>query len=157
MSSNTTKTGTDKKVQVNERELVDPQTGETVQVKQIVERSKDANFQKMFMMHILDALDEVTTKKFDVVMHLLEEKNNQNLIISTHKQIAKEINASPTTVSNTMKILKEKNFLTMINKGVYRINPNMIFKGGHNQRMDVLRTYYKEKSAPVEGQTSIED
>lgn len=152
----TKKTIKDKKVIVQQRELVDPKTGETIPVNQIIEREKDANFNKIWLTHILDAIDKVTTKKFNVMKYFIENKNNKNLIIANQTEIAEDVGVSIQTVSSSIKILKEEDFLSMVKPGVYRVNASHIFKGSHNQRMDVLRTYYKEKSPP-EGQTTIED
>lgn len=150
------KTTKNKNVEVNSRELMDPKTGEIITVKQIVQQSKDNDFEKVWLTHLLDAIDEVTTKKFEVMRYMMENKNNQNLVIATQKKISNETGVSRRTVSEAIQILKEKDFLTMLQNGVYKLNPNHIFRGGHNQRMDVLRTYYKEKAKP-EGQTTIEE
>lgn len=155
--SKTTKTSNEDTIQVNERNLVDPETGEVVTVKQIVQRSKDANFEKVWLMHLLDAINEVTTRKFDVMRYFIEHKNNQNMVIANQQEIADDLGAAIKTVSEAVQILKKKDFMSMVKPGVYRLNPNHIFKGGHGQRMDVLRTYYKEKSPPAKGQASIND
>ena len=45
------------------------------------------------------------------------------------------------TVRQTLDALLENDFLRKVQVGVYMVNPNMIFKGSHNGRMNVLIRY----------------
>ena len=45
---------------------------------------------------------------------------------------------STKTVSTTIKALVESNFLNKINSGAYRVNPDVLFKGGKDNRLNVL-------------------
>ena len=59
----------------------------------------------------------------------------------TYRQIAEKSGISYQTVSMTMKALIESNFLQQINRGAYRVNPDTIFKGTRNGRLNVLYQY----------------
>src|SRR5699024_9908667 len=72
-----------------------------------------------------------------------ENNNKENELIMTYRVIAEKTNTSLQTVSETMKALQESNLLSKIRNGYYRVNPDVIFKGGRNDRMNVLLRYSK--------------
>ena len=112
---------------------------------QVVEQkiNKDSNFMKIWLGHIMAALDEVGNKKLKVVKFLLENMDKRtNLLVMTQREMADNIGVSSRTVNLTLKALEKANFLTA-KTGAYYINPNVIFRGGHEQRMNVLTTYHK--------------
>lgn len=130
--------------------VVRPSTGEVLDVNIIEIEERDANFHKLWVGDIVHKLDIVSNKKTKVVWYVIENLTRENLFIKSQKEIEKELGISEGTINDTFKALQEGNFLTMVQRGVYRINPEVVFKGGHNQRMNVLICYRDEK-ARVEG------
>src|SRR5699024_9818623 len=123
--------------------FIDASTGEkeTMQVTNIEER--DANFHKIWLGHMLESLDMIGNQKIRVAMFIMENINKENELIMTYRVIAEKTNTSLQTVSETMKTLQESNLLSKIRNGYYRVNPDVIFKGGRNDRMNVLLRYSK--------------
>src|SRR5699024_450970 len=117
------------------KEFIDASTGEkeTMQVTNIEER--DANFHKIWLGHMLESLDMIGNQKIRVAMFIMENINKKNELIMTYRVIAEKTNSSPQTVTETRKALQESNVLSNIRYGYYRVNPNVIFKGGSNDRM----------------------
>ena len=64
----------------------------------------------------------------------------------TQRKSLKKIGMSTKTVSTTIKALVESNFLNKINSGAYRVNPDVLFKGGKDNRLNVLLQYRNEKN-----------
>src|SRR5699024_6344258 len=124
-------------------EFIDASTGEkeTMQVTNIEER--DANFHKIWLGHMLESLDMIGNQKIRVAMFIMENINKENELIMTYRVIAKKTNTTLQTDSETMKALQESNLLSKIRNGYYRVNPDVIFKGGRNDRMNVLLRYSK--------------
>src|SRR5699024_1996489 len=131
---------------------------------------RDANFHKIWLGHMLESLDMIGNQKIRVAMFIMENINKENELIMTYRVIAEKTNTSLQTVSETMKALQESNILSKIKKknnksiqkiskkkkklqesnliskirnGYYRVNPDVIFKGGRNDRMNVLLRYSK--------------
>lgn len=81
----------------------------------------------------------------------------------TQRAIAEASGMSLDTVSKTIRALCEGNpaFLQKINSGAYRVNPEVIFKGSHSNRMGVcyeyVETNIKAKNTQIEGQMEIKD
>lgn len=126
--------------------VVRPSTGEVLDVNIIEVEERDANFHKLWVGDIVQKLDIVSNKKTKVVWYIIENLTKENLFINSQREIEKELGISEGTINETFKALQEGNFLTMIQRGVYRVNPEVVFKGGYNQRMNVLICYRDEKA-----------
>src|SRR5699024_7535122 len=125
------------------KEFIDASAGEkeTMQVINIEER--DANFNKIWLGHTLESDDTVGNQHRRVAMFIMVDINKENDLTITYRLIAEKTNASLQTVSETMKALQESNLLSKIRNGYYTVNPDVIFKGGRNERMNVLLRYSK--------------
>lgn len=146
---------TRKKVKVIGTETyINQKTGaiEEMQVMNIEER--DANFHKLWLGHILQSIDLIGNQKTKLAFWILDNLNKENQLIMTQRKIAEKTGISYQTVSLTIKALTESNFLIKINSGAYRVNPEVLFKGGKNDRLNVLIQYNNEKKIE---QSSIDD
>jgi hypothetical protein len=132
-------------------------TGEIKEMQVISIEDRDFNFDKIWIVHILEALDKVGNQKIKVMNTLLRLKNRDNQIIATQRDIAKESAVSLPTVSETIRLLLDVNFLVKQANGVYMINPDVIFKGNKNNRMDVLLQYKKYDAEEDEIEVKIDE
>ena len=88
-----------------------------------------------------DSLDRLF-ELIDCVVSIILDKENK--ICMTFRQIADASGMSYQTVYRTMNALIESDFLVRINQGSYRVNPDVLFKGGKNDRLNVLIKYRDE-------------
>lgn len=128
------------------------ENGESREVFHILQESKDVNFERIFLAHIIEAIEEIGNKKIELLMYLFSVKNSENMIIKTQAEIHEETGISKGTITATLNSLMDKNFIHKKSSGVYMINPDMIFKGSASKRMDILLTY-KEISNEKQSQT----
>lgn len=141
---------TTKKIKViGIQKYIDATTGELKEANVILAQDRDFNFDKIWIMHILDSLEAVGNQKIKVMNELLKLKNKENLIIATHKTIQKNTGVCRQIISTTLAILIEADFIKKIQNGLYQINPNTIFKGNKNNRMSVLIHYNKIDSNEI--------
>lgn len=130
---------------VGQQTLVDPLTGEvidTIIVQKNVEQ--DYNFFKVWLLDLMNVLEIVGTKKIKVINYILDNMNTQdNVFVGTHQKIAKELNISRPIVSQTFKVLREKNIIKKINSGAYMLNPDILVKGKTGKRINLLIKYNK--------------
>jgi len=150
------KTTTKKTKIIGTQQYVNATTGEVEEHQVIQMTNTDFNFEKIWLMHVLESLELIGNKKIKVLNYLLENKDSKNLVIATQRAIAEELEISKTTVSETIIALQESNFITQTQRGVYRINPDKLFKGSKNSRMNVLLKYEKEKNKNRENQPPTE-
>lgn len=145
-------TCTRKKVKViGYKEYIDPDTGEIVPMQTTTVEERDFNFTKVWMRDFLQKLDLLGNAKIEVAFWIVDHIDKENQLTYTYRQIQSEIGCSLDTVSKTMKILIEADFLRPKNQGCYVLHPNIIFKGTQNARLNALTQYQtlgKEKSNP---------
>lgn len=111
----------------------------TMQVTNIEER--DFNFTKIWMKNFIATLDLIGNKKSKVAYWIIDNLNRDNQIIMTQRQLAKQIGVSYPVVNETIKALQDANFLKQKSIGVYIINPDIMFKGTRNGRINILNVY----------------
>ena len=114
-------------------------TVEDFQVMRIEDR--DFNFHKVWLEHIISSLDLIGNQKTRLAFWIIDHLDKENKLTMTYRQIAEKSGISLDTVRVTMKSLMDSNFLERINQGAYRVNPDVIFKGGKTDRMNVLYQY----------------
>lgn len=139
------KVTTKKQKFVGYKELVDPETGEKIPMQMNLIEDRDFNFTKVWMQHLVNSLDSISNQKLRLAFWIIEHLDKENQLIMTQRMIAEESGMSLQTVSRTLKALCEGNpsFLQKIHSGAYRVNPEVLFKGSHSNRMGICFEYKK--------------
>lgn len=133
---------TSKKTKViGNKAYIDPETGESIACEVVSIEDRDFNFHKVWLGHIIQALDAVGNQKIKVITFLLDNMSKDNLIILSQREIAEKSNVSVAIVNQTVKALKEADFIVEVKRGLYQINPSAVFKGSHNGRLNVMYQY----------------
>jgi transcriptional regulator with XRE-family HTH domain len=127
---------------IGTKTYIDQQTGEICEMNVMNIEDRDANFHKIWLGHIIQALDMIGNQKIKVLNFLMENLNSENQLVMTQRKIAQKSGISYSTVAETMKALQEADFLVKINSGAYQINPDVLFKGGKSARLNVLLQYH---------------
>jgi len=125
--------------------MIKQDTGEIKEMQVINVEERDFNFHKVWLGHIINSIDLIGNQKTKLAFWIIENLNKENQLIMTQRKIAEKTGMSIQTVSLTIKALVESNFLVKINSGAYRVNPNVLFKGGKTDRLNVLIEYTNEK------------
>lgn len=134
---------TRKKVKVIGTEsYINQNTGEINEMQVIDIEERDANFHKLWLTHILTSIDLIGNQKTKLAFWILDNLNSENQLIMTQRKIAEKSGISYPTVARTLKSLIDSNFLKIQQSGVYQVNPEVLFKGGKNARMNVLLKYH---------------
>ena len=136
-----------RKVKAGMRDMVDPKTGEIKKVQHYEIKDVDINWNKIWLGHLLDALEMVGNKKMLVVSWLLENRDKKtNEVIATQQEVMQSTGLSKKTISETFKVLQEAEVLSKIRNGRWQLSPNFIWQGDGDERMDILLTYNNQKS-----------
>lgn len=123
------------------KDLYDPSTGEIVTARQTTIQEGDFNFHKIWWGNFMETTKEVGNKKIAVMMWLIfSAQKGTNRIYLTQQQIANGCGVSLRTVSSTIADLKESGFLKLA-EGYILINPDVIFRGSYEKRMDAQREW----------------
>jgi DNA-binding Lrp family transcriptional regulator len=137
------KSTTKKTKVVGTTEYINTSTGEIEEMQIIRLEDKDFNFEKIWLAQILSAIDEISNQKMRLLTHLLKiRERSNNAVIRTIREITKETGISHATVANTLKVLEQHGIIKR-KVGVIFISPDVIFKGGYNNRMRIMFEYQK--------------
>lgn len=145
---------------IGQQDYINAQTGEITPMQVMEIEDRDANFSKIWIAHILEAIEEIGSAKMKVLMHLIKKRQTaDNSIIATQEQIANDCKVSKRTVQDTLKALEKHKVLARHKavKGVYMLNPNVLFQGTHNKRMNVLIRYKQEHQMSLFEQQAQEE
>lgn len=137
---------TTKKVKIiGNQQYINKNTGEVEDFQVVNIEERDFNFHKLWLSHIINSLELIGNQKTKLAFWILDNLDKENKLTMTYRQISENSGISYQTVSRTMKSLIESNFIQQINQGAYRVNPDMIFKGTRNGRLNVLYQYKNEE------------
>lgn len=125
-------------------------TGELKEMQLIDIEERDFNFHKVWLQHILNSIDLIGNQKTKLAFWIIEHLNKENQLTMTQRQIAQKSGISLDTVRLTMKALLDSNFLVKQNMGVYMVNPDVVFKGGKTDRLNILIQYHGVKMEGAE-------
>jgi len=146
------KTSVQRSVKVGRKKVADVETGLVSEVNQFEITDVDFNFNKIWLGHLLDTLDIIGNKKIQIMNYLLEHRNpTNNEICVTQRMIATDMKCALQTVSDTFHLLQSTNTMKKLRNGVYVLNPDIIWCGGNNSRMDLLLTYKKVNEVDSDG------
>lgn len=123
---------------------INQRTGEIIETQTLsreVSGDVDVGFEKLWVGHILDAVQEVGNAKMQVLFWLIRNKDRNNMVRGTIRQIAEALGVSKTTVSGLMAALRKANVVQLECGGRWMLNPAVVFKGSHSRRMNVLIRY----------------
>lgn len=128
-----------KKVKVvGTEKFVNQRTGEVEEMLVTEVEERDFNFTKVFMYSLLPQLEVIGNKKIAVCTWIIDHLSSDNVLIATVEQISKDTEISVETVRVTLKKLIECDFLRREVKGVYVVNPEVLFKGSSGARQNAL-------------------
>lgn len=131
---------------VGYKELIDPETGEAYPMQMNVIEDRDFNFHKVWLQHLVNGVDGIVNQKLKLAFWIIDNLNKENQLVMNQRTIAEKSGISYQTVNRTIKSLCEVDengfsFLQKINGGAYRVNPDIVFKGNHSNRMGICYEY----------------
>ena len=122
------------------------ENGEAIPMQMNVLEDRDFNFHKVWLQHLVNSLDSISNQKLRLAFWVIDHLDKENKLTMTQRAIAEKSGMSLQTVSRTLKALQEGKpaFLVKINSGAYRVNPDVLWKGSHNNRMGICYEYVSE-------------
>jgi DNA-binding transcriptional regulator YhcF (GntR family) len=126
---------------------IDKETGEEIPMQIRALEDRDFNFHKIWFEHFVSGIDEIVNQKARLAFWIIRNLNKENQLVMTQRQIAEETGISYDTVNRTMKALCKPDedtgicFLQKMHGGAYRVNPDVIYKGSHDNRMGIVYDY----------------
>lgn len=134
---------------------INQRTGEIIEAQELrkgVKGDVDVGFEKLWIGHILDTINEVGNAKVQVLFWLIRNKDAGNMVRATLDDIAAKTKVSRRTVASLMTALRKADVVRLEYGGRWILNPALVFKGGHTRRMNVLIRYQamEQQELPLE-------
>lgn len=142
---------------VGTEEYINTRTGELEQMQVTSIEDRDFNFTKMWMKNFISTLDIVGNQKTRLCFWIIDHVDKENRLIGTYRTIASQSGMSLDTVRITMKLLMDADFMRKTQNGVYVINPNLVFKGTRNARMNVLNQFTSAEYVPLSDEERLDN
>ena len=120
--------------------LINTKTGEIYEV-DMLHDPKTAKWQKVYAKNLADMLEITGNGQTMVIAYLIKKKDWSNKITATMRVISKDTGISLKTVSRTMKILQDSNYLLKVSNGVWRFSPHVMCNGKASIGAAVIRYY----------------
>lgn len=122
------------------KKFINEETGELIEGMVKVEHVERDQFDIIYLMRFCDIFETIGGKKYSILKYLLMHRSLENTVIATQREIAKECNCSVTTVTETLKILKNAKVIN-IRTGAIIFNPQVIVNGS-KQKEDWIFTKF---------------
>ncbi|WP_158656514.1 replication/maintenance protein RepL, partial [Helicobacter suis] len=108
---------------------------------------KDCNFDKLFTGILFHILGEIGGALLKACIKVIELRDRENAVYITGAKLAKLCDISQLTAQRALKTLIEKNVLQPLTAhgGAYRVNGDMIFKGGYESRRTLVFRFHERE------------
>lgn len=121
-------------VWVNER------TGEKIEADQIIKKVPRNGFEITYLAYFCDLFDQLGGQKYKVFKYIIENKNSENQLIVTTRELAKKTGTSLPTVSATLKLLKEAKLIQQ-RTGAIMLHPRLSHRGKDSKERYLLNKF----------------
>ena len=101
-------------------------------------------WKRVMLLDMLNIIEKLGNKKIQVLNYILENMDNNNVLLKSHRQIEKETKISRTTIIEVFKTLKELDILKQnINALGYVLNPVVFSSYGSLEKQNRLIIDYE--------------
>ena len=121
--------------------VTDNTTGEIVDVDMFIDTVQKSGWEKVYAAMLSDYIGLAGNMPSRVLGYLLKARDGRNIIIGTHKKIAKDSGVSLPSVKKVFKILLDKGFIKKVSNGVYMLTPRMIRHGHIGRGVMMMRLW----------------
>jgi hypothetical protein len=112
-----------------------------------VTKIRRGGFEITYLAYFCDLFDKLGGQKYKVFKYIIENKNSDNQLIITMRELAEKTKTSLETVRQTIKLLQEKDLITT-RVGSIMISPMLAHKGDDRKEAYLMRKF--EEFSPDE-------
>lgn len=140
-------------VQIKEQEYyqqVNPETGEVIgEVKCVDVVAREiprVGFEITYLANIISMIDVIGNKKMQVVKYILKNKDSNNKLSETVREISKGSGCSVQTVQDTLKLLESVGVIAR-KTGTVMLSPRLVHKGNAARERYLMTKFIEIKSS----------
>lgn len=131
------------------KRVMDVETGEVSELTELLVTKTDFDFDKIWVLQLATVLDLAGSKPIQILAWFISHRDPSNVVVGTYEKIAEDTKCSQESVKRTVKTLINSGVIAKVQVGAYRVNPDLVWKGGHNRRQAILLEYRREGGADI--------
>lgn len=131
--------GTSKWLQVSNDYV--PKNGEfVIETDDVVKKVERQGFEITYLLYFFNLFEQLGGKKYKILQYILKNKNAENQLIITNRELAKNTKTSLQTVSDTLKLLRNAKLIET-RTGAIMLNPRLAHRGSSNRERYLLQKF----------------
>ena len=135
-------------------DLIGSDIGHPIEADEIVTKVRRKGFEITYLAYLFDVFDQLGGQKYKVFKYIVEHKSSDNTLIITNRELAANCNVSTQTVTQALKLLKEKGLIAT-RTGAIMILPKIAHKGNDRKEAFLMRKFetFEEDFIDIEDET----
>lgn len=117
-----------------------PIEGSITEVDEVLTKTDRNGFEITYLTYLFDLFDKLGGRKYVVLKYIMANKNADNQLIITNRELAKKCNVGINTVSDTLKLLREANLIET-RTGAIMLNPKISHRGSYEKEKYLLHKF----------------
>lgn len=114
--------------------------GEPIEAEQVVKKVPRNGFEITYLAYFCDLFDKLGGKKYAVFKYIISNKNGDNQLIITNRELAKKCNVGINTVTDTLKLLKKAGLIST-RTGAIMLFPKLSMRGSDRKEAYLLQKF----------------
>ena len=111
-----------------------------------------SGFEITYLAYLFDVFDQLGGQKYKVFKYIVEHKSSENTLIITNRELADKCNVSTKTVSDALKLLREKGLIAT-RTGAIMLLPKIAHRGKKGREQYLMHKFQEFDNTPSEGTT----
>lgn len=120
-----------------EKIYIDPKTGEKIKAQTIIKRLDRKGFEITYLAYLFELFDILGNKKMQVFRYILENKDYDNKLIITTRELAEKAKVSLKIAHTTLQILEDKGLIKR-RIGSLMVIPKIAHRGDKDREKNLM-------------------
>lgn len=119
--------------------------GEPKEVNVLIKETSRSGFMITYLASLVGMIDTLGNKKMKVVKYILSHMDSNNKLSETEHEIAENSGVSRATVHETLKLLRDANFIAQ-KTGTVMLSPKIAHKGNAQRERYLMTKFFELES-----------
>ncbi len=121
--------------------VIDRVTGEEIKTDIFIEQVNKGGWQRAYAQTLSDYIKCGDGKSVEILSYILKNKDINNMIHGTQRELAEKSGVSLSVVSKTLKALQDKELVKAVRSGCYLVSPKVMRNGSQKAGVMIFRLW----------------
>ncbi len=122
-------------------QVIDRVTGEEINVGFFIEKTNKNAWQKAYAKTLSEYIKCGEGKAVNLLSYIIKEKDVNNMLHGTQREIARKAEVSLDVVTRTMRALQAKKMIKIVRSGCYMLSPEVMSNGSTKKGVIMMRMW----------------